>query len=125
MVSKLAISGIEGICYNGESHSLENSLVNILNVSFPCLTIGSLVTSLDKAGIAVSGGSACSNLSNGSSHVISALPCQKDKENVRFSFSKFNTFDEIDEIVKVIVKTYQTEPVSQARKGWQQIASWA
>ncbi|MCF2488947.1 cysteine desulfurase family protein [Dyadobacter sp. CY347] len=110
-VSKLAISGIEGICYNGESHSLENSLVNILNVSFPCLAAGSLVKSLDSLGIAVSGGSACS--SQGSSHVISALPCQKDKENVRLSFSKFNTFDEIDHIVQAIVSIYNADPVSR------------
>jgi cysteine desulfurase len=110
-VSKLAISGVYGICYNGESHSLENSLVNILNVSFPCLPSGSLVKSLDQLGIAVSGGSACS--SQGSSHVISALPCQKDKENVRFSFSKFNTFDEIDQIVKAIAAIYKTDPVSK------------
>lgn len=111
LVSKLAISGVQGICYNGESHSLENSLVNILNVSFPCLSAGSLVKSLDNLGIAVSGGSACS--SQGSSHVISALPCQKDKENVRFSFSKFNTFDEIDHIVQAIAGIYSADPVPQ------------
>ncbi|MCF0062308.1 cysteine desulfurase [Dyadobacter chenwenxiniae] len=110
MVSKLAISGVHGICYNGESHSLENSLVNILNVSFPCLAAGSLVKSLDNLGIAVSGGSACS--SQGSSHVITALPCQKDKENIRFSFSKVNTFDEIDHIVRAIVGIYHTDPVA-------------
>lgn len=113
MVSKLAISGVYGICYNGESHSLENSLVNILNVSFPCLAAGSLVKSLDNLGIAVSGGSACS--SQGSSHVISALPCQKDKENVRFSFSKFNTFDEIDHIVQAVVNIYNADPASRGQ----------
>ncbi|SKB74959.1 cysteine desulfurase family protein [Dyadobacter psychrophilus] len=111
MVSKLAISGVHSICYNGESHSLENSLVNILNVSFPCLAVGSLVKSLDNLGIAVSGGSACS--SQGSSHVITALPCQKDKENVRFSFSKFNTFDEIDHIVQAIAGIYNSDRVTQ------------
>ena len=114
LVSKLAISGVQGICYNGESHSLENSLVNILNVSFPCLSAGSLVKSLDNLGIAVSGGSACS--SQGSSHVISALPCQKDKENVRFSFSKFNTLDEIDHIVQAIAGFYHVAPVSQKKQ---------
>lgn len=111
MVSKLAISGVHGICYNGESHSLENSLVNILNVSFPCLSSGSLVKSLDNLGIAVSGGSACS--SQGSSHVITALPCQKDKENVRLSFSKFNTFDELDHIVQAIAGIYNADPAPQ------------
>lgn len=106
MISRLAISGIQDIGYNGESHSLENSLPNILNVSFPCLPAGSLVKSLDTSGIAVSGGSACS--SQGSSHVISALRCRENRENVRFSFSKFNTFDEIDHIVQAIAGIYKT-----------------
>jgi cysteine desulfurase len=110
MISRLAVSGIPDIDYNGESRSLQNSLANILNVSFPCLATGSLVKNLDATGIAVSGGSACS--SQGSSHVISALRCQKDRENVRFSFSKFNTFDEIDLIVQAIAGFYKTAPVS-------------
>lgn len=114
MISRLAISGVPDIGYNGESRSPEKSLVNILNVSFPCLAAGSLVKNLDAAGIAVSGGSACS--SQGSSHVISALPCQKNRENVRFSFSKFNTFDEIDHIVQAIAVLYKVDPVSQNKQ---------
>ena len=107
LVSKLSISGIEGICYNGESKSIENSVPNVLNVSFPCLATGSIVKSLDRLGIAVSGGSACSGAA--ASHVIRALACESDKENVRFSFSKFNTFDELDRVVDAITRIYESE----------------
>jgi cysteine desulfurase len=68
-----------------------------------------LVNSLDTFGIAVSGGSACSNLGNGGSHVISAIQHEENKENVRFSFSKFNTTEEIDKIVNTIVKIYEVD----------------
>lgn len=107
LVSKLAISGIEGICYNGESKSTETSVPNVLSVSFPCLSTGSIVKSLDQVGIAVSGGSACSGA--GASHVIQALACEAGKENVRFSFSKFNTFDELDKVTDAITRIYESE----------------
>ncbi|QRQ99806.1 cysteine desulfurase family protein [Dyadobacter sandarakinus] len=114
LIRKLAICGVDGIGYNGESSSPERSLANILSVSFPCPATGSLVKSLDQLGIAVSGGSACS--SQGSSHVISALPHQPDKEHVRFSFSKFNTFDEVDHIVQAIAGIYRANPVQKTNQ---------
>jgi len=123
LVSKLAISGIEGICYNGESKSTENSVANVLSVSFPCLSTGSLVTKLDQVGIQVSGGSACQG--GGASHVIQALTCEADKENVRFSFSKFNTFEELDLVVDAITRIYESDPVVSTRTGWKRIASLA
>nr|WP_295923491.1 cysteine desulfurase family protein [uncultured Dyadobacter sp.] len=123
LISKLAISGIDGICYNGESKSAENSVPNVLSVSFPCLANGSIVNSLDQIGIAVSGGSACSG--GGASHVIQALACEVDKENVRFSFSKFNTFEELDFIVGAVSRIYHSEPSFASRTGWKRIASWA
>jgi len=123
LVSKLAISGIEGICYNGESKSTENSVANVLSVSFPCLSTGSLVTKLDQVGIQVSGGSACQG--SGASHVIRALMCEADKENVRFSFSKFNTFEELDLVVDAITRIYESDPVVSTRTGWKRIASLA
>lgn len=123
LISKLAISGIDGICYNGESKSAENSVPNVLSVSFPCLASGSIVNSLDQIGIAVSGGSACSG--GGASYVIQALACEADKENVRFSFSKFNTFEELDHVVEALSRIYHSEPSFASRNGWKRIASWA
>lgn len=122
-ISKLAISGIDGICYNGESKSIETSVPNVLSVSFPCLATGSIVNHLDQIGISVSGGSACSG--GGASHVIQALACEADKENVRFSFSKFNTFEELDRIVEAVVGIYETEPRFATSNAWKRIASWA
>lgn len=123
LVSKLAISGIGGICYNGESKSIENSVANVLSVSFPCLSTGSIVTKLDQVGIAVSGGSACSG--GAASHVIEALANEPGKENVRLSFSKFNTFEELDHVVDAIARIYESDPAVAAGKAWKKIASWA
>ncbi len=123
LISKLAISGIEGICYNGESKSIENSVANVLSVSLPCLSTGSVVAQLDQVGIQVSGGSACTG--GAASHVIQALACEADKENVRFSFSKFNTFEELDHAVDAIVRIYEADPLFATTKAWKHIASWA
>jgi len=109
LISQLEKSGIGNISFNGESGSSDKSLAAIVNISFPCLESGSLVNSLDQFGIAVSGGSACSNLGNGGSHVLRAIQTETDKENVRFSFGKFNTEEEVDQIVKTIVKIYQAD----------------
>jgi cysteine desulfurase len=108
-ISKLDDLTIGGITFNGESRSAGKSLSNIVSVAFPCLSTGSLVARLDTLGIAVSGGSACSNLNGGGSHVISAIYRNPDKEIVRFSFSKFNTLEEIDYIVKSLIRIYQSD----------------
>ena len=57
-----------------------------------------LLFSLDMAGIAVSGGSACQSGSNKGSHVLAEIlkDQEADKTSVRFSFSKFTTKEEID-----------------------------
>jgi len=124
LIFQLENSGIEGITYNGESASEHKSLSAILNVSFPCLHSGSLVNSLDQLGIAVSGGSACSNLRNGGSHVIRSIYHETDKENVRFSFSKFNTVEDVDYIVETIVKIYNSDSTYSESGILQQSFTW-
>ena len=117
-ISRLDDLTIGGITFNGESRSLTRSLSNIASVAFPCLSSGSLVSELDRLGIAVSGGSACSNLADGGSHVISAIYKNPDKEIVRFSFSKFNTIEEIDHIVKAIIHIYQSDRLVEQTQVW-------
>lgn len=124
LVTQLENSGIENIGFNGESRSDVKSLGAIANVSFPCLKSGSLVSSLDQLGIAVSGGSACSNLGNGGSHVIRAIQYEADKENVRFSFSKFNTTEEVDQIVSTIARIYQADVTPSEAGVLQQSFTW-
>ncbi|WP_221391260.1 cysteine desulfurase family protein [Dyadobacter sp. NIV53] len=114
-ISSLDDLTIGGITFNGESRSVHKSLNNIVSVAFPCLSSGNLVSKLDNLGIAVSGGSACSNLGSGGSHVISAIYKNPDKEIVRFSFSKFNTIEELDFIVKAIISIYQKDRIEEAK----------
>ena len=84
------------IKFNGET-SPEKSLYTVLNVCFPADICNSmLLFSLDIHGIAASGGSACSSGSNQGSHVLAELPHQEDCQSVRFSFSRFNTKEDVE-----------------------------
>jgi cysteine desulfurase len=87
----------EAIEFNGHSSNLNKSSYTILNVRFPVAN-EMLLFSLDMAGIAVSGGSACQSGSNKGSHVLDEILNKNaaDKTSVRFSFSKFTTKEEID-----------------------------
>lgn len=93
----------EGIEFNGCSESEVNSSYIILSVRFP-KEHPMLLFSLDLKGIAVSGGSACQSGSNKGSHVLNTILDEKEalKTSVRFSFSKFNTKDEIDYVLIVL-----------------------
>jgi cysteine desulfurase len=61
---------------------------------------------LDLKGIAVSGGSACQSGSNMGSHVLHEILPENEaiKTSVRFSFSKFNTMEELDYVVSSLKK---------------------
>jgi len=91
------------IAFNGDSDVFENSSYTILNVRFPVQN-DMLLFTLDMAGIAVSGGSACQSGSNVGSHVLAEILSGKDADNtsVRFSFSKYTTKEELDITLKKI-----------------------
>jgi cysteine desulfurase len=60
---------------------------------------------LDLTGVAVSGGSACSSGAAKGSHGLEGINADMSRPNVRFSFSRFTTKEEIDyalEQVKVV-----------------------
>ena len=83
-----------------------------MNVNFPPSEKNEmLLFNLDINGIAASGGSACSSGSNVGSHVIAQLHREKNSAAVRFSFSKFNTKEEVD---YVIAKLKELVPMSVA-----------
>lgn len=87
---------IPGVVFN----SPDNGLYTVLNVNFPPSEKNELLLfNLDIAGIAVSGGSACSSGSNIGSHVIARLHRPENSAAVRFSFSKFNNMEEVDFMV--------------------------
>ena len=65
-----------------------------------------LLFNLDINGIAASGGSACSSGSEIGSHVLTALKINPDRPSVRFSFSKYNTMEEIDYTVEKLKEMF-------------------
>ena len=94
---------LPAIAFNGNSASPTESIPSILNARFPETNINrSFLQHLDENQVAISGGY------SSSSHVLKALGVAADTENIRFSFSKFNTIEEIDHVVEVIAAAYQT-----------------
>ena len=77
---------------------------NILNVSFKGVEGESLMLMLDRAGICVSSGSACNSGSLEPSHVLKDMGVPDDYiyGTIRFSFSEYNTLDEIIETEKTL-----------------------
>ncbi len=101
---------IPGVEFNGDIS--DSSLYTILNVYFPYTPHADmLLFKLDIAGIAVSGGSACSSGTDIGSHVIFSLRGRTERPSVRFSFSKYNTIEEIDYVMSVLKKEF--EPIVQ------------
>ncbi|GAA4796117.1 cysteine desulfurase family protein [Olivibacter ginsenosidimutans] len=94
------LSAIPDVRFNGETDP-EKSLYTVLNVSFPAADMGDmLLFNLDIAGVSASGGSACSSGSNVGSHVLTAIGADPNRPSIRFSFSKFNTKEDIDFVVE-------------------------
>ena len=63
-----------------------------------------LLFKLDMKGIAASAGSACQSGSEIGSHVLKEILNEPEQGNtsVRFSFSKYNTFQEIDLVMDAL-----------------------
>jgi len=98
------------IRFNGDSDNLEGSLYTVLNVSFPESEDNDmLLFNLDIAKISVSGGSACSSGTGIGSHVLAAIKADGKRGNVRFSFSKYTTKEEIDYTVEKLLAIYTVE----------------
>lgn len=99
---------IPGVAFNGLSAELNNSLYTVLNISLPPSeeNRGMVLFNLDLQGIAASGGSACSSGAVVGSHVLNALNFSPERDAVRFSFSRFNTLEEVDFIVEKLKMLY-------------------
>jgi cysteine desulfurase len=88
---------IPGVGFN----DCPESLYTVLSVCFPKTEKSEfLLMSLDMANICVSGGSACSSGASIGSHVIHAIHKDADCTTIRFSFSKYNTKEEVDTVVE-------------------------
>lgn len=90
---------VPGVHFNGETDPAK-SLYTVLNVSFPEMDMADmLLFNLDIAGISASGGSACSSGTNIGSHVLTGIGANPNRPAVRFSFSKYNTMEEVEYVV--------------------------
>ena len=96
------LKNIPGTKINGNSDT-HNSSYTILNLCLPITKEKKTVLDfkLDLAGIACSSGSACQSGSSKPSHVLSEILSNSEMEKIslRFSFSKFNSLQEVDYVV--------------------------
>jgi cysteine desulfurase len=89
---------LKGISFNGDP--LGRSLYTVLSVSFPKTEKSEmLLFNLDIHHICASGGSACTSGVEQGSHVIRAINNNPNQVTVRFSFSKHNTREQVDQVV--------------------------
>lgn len=96
---------IPGVEFNGDAKG--SSLYTVLNVQLPPTENAEmLLFNLDIKGIAASGGSACTSGSNAGSHVLKNIGSDMNRPSIRFSFSKYNTKEEIDYCVEKLKEMY-------------------
>lgn len=86
------------------SGDVDNRLVNTSNIAFSDIEGEAVLTHLDRAGIAASTGSACTAGSTEPSHVLRAMNVPEDALHgaIRFSFSRENTVEEVDEVLQTL-----------------------
>ncbi len=94
------------VSFNGGCEDAANSTYTLVNVCLPIAPEKApmLQFQLDLKGIACSKGSACQSGSNQQSHVLTAILDEDHlkRPSVRFSFSIFNTKEELDYVVSVL-----------------------
>lgn len=106
LMKKRLTAEIPGVSFNGDSGA--DSLYTVLSVNFPDDGKSEmLLYNLDIEGIATSGGSACSSGSNKGSHVMAALYPDQTGANIRFSFGRFNTAEEVEHTVMALKRIFQ------------------
>ncbi|MBQ8718604.1 MAG: cysteine desulfurase [Clostridia bacterium] len=93
---------IRGVMVNGWTENTQQ-LPGIVNVSVDCVSGGALTLWLNRHGICVSPGSACSAAGNHPSRVLSAMG--RDEQTamsaVRFSLGEENTSEEVEKVLRV------------------------
>lgn len=95
MIEKLK-KNIDGVSINCK----EDSLYTVLSACFPKTEKSEfLLMNLDINQICTSGGSACSSGADAGSHVMRALNKADKWVTIRFSFSKYNTKEEVDRVI--------------------------
>ena len=106
MINQLKLN-INDVQFNANCTDFNSSLFKILSVSFPKISESEmLLFNLDIKGISCSGGSACSAGNMSGSHVLDVICKDDNRTGVRFSFSRYNTKEEIDYTVEKIKEIF-------------------
>jgi cysteine desulfurase len=91
-------NNIKCVSFNGDAEG--RSLYTVLSTSLPKTEKSEMILfNLDINHICASGGSACTSGADQGSHVIHAINNNPNLVTVRFSFSKYNTKQEVDTVV--------------------------
>ncbi len=102
--------------FNGLSGDMDKSTYTLVNVRLPISQEKALMLlfHLDIKGVACSKGSACQSGSDAGSHVLSEILTAEEQKNpsLRFSFSIYNTNEEIDYAVEVLKEFCKDEKSS-------------
>jgi len=94
---------IEHITLNGpKNETISKRLPHNVDITFHYIEGEAILMHLSLRGICVSSGSACSSKTLEPSHVLTAIGLKHEQAHgsIRFTISKFNTIDEIDEVIK-------------------------
>lgn len=105
IADKLTENGID-FAVNGQISP--DNLNHVFNIWLKGISTYVMQTNLDLAGIAVSGGSACTAGSIEPSHVLVAMygaDSPRISESIRISFGRYNTTADLDKLVAAITKT--------------------
>jgi len=99
-------NAIPEVKFNGHSGNIDMSTYASVNVCLPVAAEkgAMLLFQLDLKGVACSKGSACQSGSSKGSHVLTEILSDKDmrKPSIRFSFSIYNTMEEVDFVVTTL-----------------------
>jgi cysteine desulfurase len=95
------VAAIPSVRVNGD---IEHRLPNTTNLSFEYIEGESILMHMDIHGICASSGSACTTGSLEPSHVMRAMgvPYTAAHGAIRFSFSRYNTQEDVDAVVEVL-----------------------
>ena len=98
---------IDDIQFYAKCTDIDNSLYTVLSCHFPETDISEmLLFNLDILGVACSGGSACASGGNKGSHVLAEIVPDSKRPGIRFSFSRYNTKEDIDFAVEKLKELF-------------------
>lgn len=98
---------------NGDT---EHRATGILNLAIKGMDGEGLLNMLDMHGICISIGSACNSKSQDRSHVLKAMGLSDERvdSSVRISIGRFNTVDDVSELIKMIKRYCNVAAVAEA-----------